>query len=69
MADEGLPGQVGDGGGGGVHPSEVVMEQPRPGKEVARYSSVGLEELAKTDRVLVQQVMNKMMMMMMMMSN
>jgi len=56
MADEGLPGQVGDGGGGGVHPSEVVMEQPRHGKEVTRYSSVGLEELAKTDRVLVQQL-------------
>ena len=54
MAEQGIPGQV---EGEGVNPAEVVMEQPRQVKEVTtRYSSVGLEELAKTDRVLVQQV-------------
>ena len=55
MAEHGIPGQVG-GGEGGVNPTEIVMEQPKSVTEMTKYSSVGLEELAKTDRVLVQQV-------------
>ena len=55
MTDPDLPGQVG-GGEGGVHPGEVVIEQPTLKQEAPKHNSVGLEELAKTDRVLVQQV-------------
>jgi len=57
MGDQGLPGQVGDQGeGGGVNPTDVVIEQPKGGGESPKYSSVGMEELAKTDRILVQQL-------------
>ena len=53
MADQGLPGQLSEEGG--IQPSEAVVSQPTR-EQVFKYSSVGLEELAKTDRVLVQQV-------------
>jgi len=56
---DGMPGQV--EGGGGVNPSaDVVITEPRPGspvkEEVSIKGFVGLEELAKTDRILVQQL-------------
>ena len=36
---------------------DVVIAEPRPTDELQQYSGmVGLEELAKTDRILVQQV-------------
>eukprot|EP00092_Neocalanus_flemingeri_P083446 GFUD01104737.1.p1 GENE.GFUD01104737.1~~GFUD01104737.1.p1 ORF type:complete len:277 (-),score=75.24 GFUD01104737.1:96-926(-) len=60
MSDHVIPGQVGGEGvgevGGGVNPTDVVVDQPKGGKDSPKYSSVGLEELAKTDRVLVQQL-------------
>jgi len=52
---EKLPGQVESVG---VNPSsDVVIAEPRPTDELQQYSGmVGLEELAKTDRILVQQL-------------
>merc|ERR1719210_1716961 len=41
---------------GGVNPSDVVINEPKPPEEEQSHGLVGLDELAKTDRILVQQL-------------